>query len=261
MNFAESWQHLVPTFNSPAVFIPAFKVSLQAGHFVNVFQDGYFLVGRIIGTAAKLADISNENPQLYGIDDATDYSLGGFVKLNWFRPRHLLNFSESNVAVASHNQFTLNNIELFQTKEYSWLHTGHVVELCFVFNYNDVVDAICCCEGMSNAFFVRYRYAGESLVEPISKDGSPFLAFPCSFPTFSSYWSQCLSSEVWECIIIVQQAITSLLCRYSQTQGRHPSGRSRVSIPAAVMFYLQVWFTRRNIFANTKRFSRMQKHI
>ncbi len=58
MNFAESWQHLVPTFNSPAVFIPAFKVSLQAGHFVNVFQDGYFLVGRIIGTAAKLADIS-----------------------------------------------------------------------------------------------------------------------------------------------------------------------------------------------------------
>jgi hypothetical protein len=125
MNFTDSWQHLVPTFNSPAVFIPAFKASLQAGHFVNVFQDGYFLVGRIIGTAAKLADI-NENQHVYDINDATDYSFGGFVKLNWFRPRHLLNFSQSYVAVSSHNQFTVNNLELFQRKEYSRLHTGHL---------------------------------------------------------------------------------------------------------------------------------------
>ncbi len=56
------------------------------------------------------------------------------------------------MALTSHDQYISNNIELFQTKEYSCLHTSHVLELCFVFNYNDVVDGIFCCEGMSNAF-------------------------------------------------------------------------------------------------------------
>jgi hypothetical protein len=42
---------------------------------------------------------------------------------------------------------------------------------------------------------------------------------------------------------------------------RHPSGRVRVSIPAAVMHNLQLWFMHWNIIPSHKLSSRMQKNI
>jgi hypothetical protein len=57
MDDHNSW--LEPIFNSPSVFVPAFKASAQSGHFVKVFKGGNFLVGRIIVTAIEL-NVINE---------------------------------------------------------------------------------------------------------------------------------------------------------------------------------------------------------
>ncbi len=113
---------------------------------------------------------------------------------------------------------------------------------------------------MSNTFYVRYHY-GAQRVEPISNVEHSYCAFPLFIPEFSLHWSYCWSSEVWESLIMVQQAIIGLLCRYSQSQGRHPSECVRVSIPTAVMHYLQLWLMHRNIIPSHKPYSRMQKHI
>jgi hypothetical protein len=146
-------------------------------------------------------------------------------------------------------------------KQYSWLSTSNLLELCFVFKYGDVVDGKFFIEGMTNAFYAHYRYVDETSLEPICQEKGPYFAFPSLFPTFFSHWSHCWSTELWDSLIMAQQAITGLLCRYSQSQGKHPSGRSRISIPATVMHYICAWFKNRNVFPATKRWSRLQKHI
>jgi hypothetical protein len=246
MNDHNSW--LKPIFNSPPVFVPAFKASVQSGHFVKVFKGGIFLVGRIIVTATEL-NVINEGDRGPWLDDQVHNNpLAGFVKINWFLPRSLLHFANSESSVASSNVYASDNIELYQTKRYTWLRTSDILELCFVFKYVDLVDGIFCCEGISNAFYARYRYVNEYLLEPICQEQDPFLAFPHLFPMFSLYWSQCWSSEVWDAIVMIQQSLAGLLCRYSQTQGKHPVGRCRVSIASGIMHYIKVWFINRNVF-------------
>jgi hypothetical protein len=59
---------------------------------------------------------------------------------------------------------------------------------------------------------------------------------------------------------MVQQAITGLLCRYSQCQGKHPEGRSRISIQASLMHFINAWLRNRNVFPSAKRSSKMMKY-
>jgi hypothetical protein len=165
------------------------------------------------------------------------------------------------MASASSNIYTSDNVEVFQTKWFSWLCTSEVLEICFVFKYGDVVDGKFCCEGITNAFYCRYRYDNDSVLEPICKVEDPFFSFPSLSPMFTMYWCHCWSTELWESIIMVQQAITGVLCRYSQRQGKHPEGRSRISIQASLMHYINAWLRNRNVFPSGKRWSRMQKHV
>jgi hypothetical protein len=60
---------------------------------------------------------------------------------------------------------------------------------------------------------------------------------------------------------MVQQAITGILCHYSQCQGKHPEGCSRISIQASLMNYINAWLRNRNVFPLAKCWSRMQKHV
>jgi hypothetical protein len=74
------------------VFIPAFKASLQSGHFVKVFKEGDFLVGRIINAATELSCI-DENERGPWFDGQAHNQLGGFVNLNWFLQQSFLSFA------------------------------------------------------------------------------------------------------------------------------------------------------------------------
>jgi len=198
-----------PRLESPAVYVPSFKVSLQAGHFVKAYIEGIFYVGRIINTSLLLANVVVTERSDRVMNDV-EASQPGFVKINWFYPQELLNFAHLDIAAASSNIYLTNNIELFQTKGFSWLSTSQISELCFVFYYIDVVDGKYCCEGMSNTFFVHYHY-GAQRVEPISNVENSYCAFPLFIPEFSLQWSYCWSSEVWESLMMmVQQAITGL---------------------------------------------------
>lgn len=60
----------------PAVFVPAFKASLQPRHFVKVFDIGGFLIGRIIAILTRLDDIDVAEHG-GGIESLSDNTLGG----------------------------------------------------------------------------------------------------------------------------------------------------------------------------------------
>jgi hypothetical protein len=119
MNDAASWEDLEPRLGSPAVYVPSFKASLQAGHFVQAFIDGIFYVGRIIATSLVVANIEVTEHSDHLINDH-EASQPGYIKLNWFYPKNLLNLAQLDVVETSTNIYLANNIELFQTKRFSW---------------------------------------------------------------------------------------------------------------------------------------------
>jgi hypothetical protein len=64
---------------------------------------------------------------------------------------------------------------------------------------------------MNNKFYVQCHCAAQR-VELISNVEHSYCAFPLFIPEFSLHWSYCWSSEVWESQMMVQNAITGLLC-------------------------------------------------
>ncbi len=198
----DSWQHAEPNFSNPAVYVPAFKRSLQPGHFVKVVNDANIFIGRIIATQRLIS----EHQQLQPVSSGTNY----LMRMNWYSPRPSLVFSNVAIAkLASTNIYLSDNMELLQMKTTSWIDTSLIKELCFMFSYIDIIDGSYCCEGIA--------------------------------------WSNCFSIEVWESVVM-QQAITTMLCRYSQSQGCHPSGHVRVSIPSAMMSYMSSWLMPCNVY-------------
>lgn len=173
----DSWLCLEPIFSMPALFVPAFKASLQPRHFVKVFDNGVFLIGQIIAISTRLDD-KDVAEHGGGIESLSDNTLGGIVKINWFYQRSLLHFAHPAIVAASCNLYTSFNIKVLQTKFISWLNTARILELCFIFYYSDVVEGNFFCEGMANAFYIRYHYVGETIVEPICMEEQPFLSFP-----------------------------------------------------------------------------------
>jgi hypothetical protein len=66
--------------------------------------------------------------------------------MNWFVSRDSKDFADCNVVNVSLNMFVASNIDLFQTLQYHWVSTCCIVELCFVFYFNHIVDVTLCCE-------------------------------------------------------------------------------------------------------------------
>jgi hypothetical protein len=247
----ESWHLTEPNFSNPVLFVPAFKHAVQPGHFVKVINSGVTLIGRLIGTSMHHAETRNEVTTLTGL-----------AKVNWFLPSSSLILASNTTVEQSSNIFLSENTELIQTRKGSWVDTSCIKEICFVFSYLDVIDGKYYCEGISNAYYIRYRYISETLgIEAISKKSRPFFEFPSCYPTFPFFWTACFSTELWQSIVIIQQAITGLLCRYAQSQGMHPSGRCRVNMSKSIMTYLSSWLQTRNIYGYSTACSQMQKHI
>ncbi len=176
-------------------------------------------------------------------------------------PSSSLNFASDVMLELSTNIFLAGNTELLQQSG-SWIDTSSIKEICFVFSYIDVIDGKFCCEGISNAYYIRYRYISETLsVEAISSKVHPHFAFPSLYPTFHSLWTTCFSTEMWETTVLIQQAITGLFCHYAQSQGLHPTGWCRENVTFPVMSYLSSWLQSRNVFGYNIACSQMQKHV
>jgi hypothetical protein len=189
-------------------------------------------------------------------------TLTGLAKVNWFLPSSSLILASNTTVEQSSNIFLSENTDLIQTRKGSWVDTSCIKEICFVFSYLDVIDGKYCGEGISNAYYIRYRYISETLgIEVISNKSRPFFEFPSCYPKFHFFWTACFLTELWQSIVIIQQAITGLLCRYAQSQGMHLSGRCIVNMSTSTMTYLSSWLQTRNIYGYSTACSQMQKHI
>jgi hypothetical protein len=255
----QDWHEGEPQFSNPAVFTPAFKCTIQSGHFVKAEMNGVVYYGRIIATSHSVSDIAiNERPMVEVM-----HPMLGYVKVNWYLKRDGLPFHNNrnnNTTHSTGNIYTSSVDELFQTPYFNWIVSSCVTELLFVFHYNDVICGDYCCSGMENAFFIRYRYCPETS-GCIFIEKATYHPFPSCSIFFRHYWSSCLTQDVWEAICLIQQTITSILCRYSQNQGTHPSGHKKVCISVAVMQYLQSWLTSRRIIMESLKCHQMSSNI
>ncbi len=141
-----------PQFSDPAVYTPAFKDTIQSGHFVKVELNDVVFYGRIIVMSHSVSDIAiNERP----VVDVMQ-SMAGYLKVNWYLKREELPFHNNRNNDTVHhtgNIYTSSVDELFQTPNFNWIVSSYVTELLFVFHYSDVICGTYCCSGMENAFF------------------------------------------------------------------------------------------------------------
>jgi hypothetical protein len=167
-------------------------------------------------------------------------------------------FDNANILPAL-NVYLSSNTELIQTQKCCWINISVIKELCFIFFYCGVINGKFCCKGISNAYFIQYCYLSEE--RTLQDIESPYFAFPSYYPKFHLYWSSCFSTELWDSIVMLQQAITSFLCRYAQSQGQHPSSRIRVTLTSAVVCNIRAWLYMNNVMSTSFEISRMQKHV
>ena len=148
--------------------------------------------------------------------------------------------NHDNTSHLTANIYTFSVEELFQAPWFNWILSSDVKELVFSFHYSDVIIGNYCCSGTENVFFVHYRYSlGTFGCTYIDK--TTFHTFPSYYNHFWQYWSSCWSQDIWEVTCLIQQLITSLLCRSGQNQGTNPSGHKKMCISVGVMHYLQGW--------------------
>lgn len=251
----QDWQVVEPQFSSPAIYTPAFKDTIQSGHFVKVEVDGMIHYGRIIATSHSALDVPMRERPIVEVTPP----MVGYLKMNWYFRREELPVG-NGIADHPRNIYMSSVDELFQTPFFNWILSSFVTELIFVFHYADIVCGNFCCSGIENAFFVRYQYRPETN-GCIYIDKSTYHPFPSCSMMFWQYWSSCWSQDVWEGICLMQQTITSILCRYSQNQGTHPSGHKKVCISVAVMQYIQAWLASRHILLECTKCHQMSSHI
>ena len=136
--------------------------------------------------------------------------------------------------------------EIVQTAELRVVAMTDITNLAFVFteaSLNDTTNFYFCCQGMANAFLLRYRVDDrqsrrENDSSPIDARGeaTPFfmkiptkycLPFPSCYE--NSMYVDCFARRIWNnMMILVKLEIMKLLGRYSQQQGLFGREHSRV---------------------------------
>jgi hypothetical protein len=82
----QNWLEVEPRFSDPVVYTPAFRCTIQAGHFVKVLIQGIEYYGRIVSTSLCFDSINvDERP---AVQEHTNGA--GFFKVNWYFKREEL---------------------------------------------------------------------------------------------------------------------------------------------------------------------------
>jgi hypothetical protein len=148
--------------------------------------------------------------------------------------------------------------EVVQTTEVWVVDTTHVSNLAFVFTEASLQDAsnmYFTCQGMRNAFILRYRLnvpseedsdLNDSRRRSLSKVPFDFcLPFPSCYQ--NSKYPDCYARRVWNNLLLVKLEITKLLGRYSQQQGLYGRECARLYFTAETWAFLCLQCT--NLFS------------
>lgn len=147
--------------------------------------------------------------------------------------------------------------ELVQTTKVRVVEMTHVSNLAFVFTQASLQDASSMyftCQGMANAFLLRYRFDPykESDFEDVRRMKSlstiPFnfcLPFPSCYR--NSKYPDCFARRVWNNLLLVKLEMAKLLGRYSQQQGLYGRECARLYFTAETWGFLCLQCT--NLFS------------
>jgi S-adenosylmethionine synthetase len=116
----DSWLHAEPNFSNPAMFVSAFKCTIQPGHFIHVCHNGSKQIGSFH---------SHQNVMEQQISN-----IKGCVKVNWYSELSSLGLVTPVLADSSSYGHLSSNVELAQTMNSSWIDAILLIqELCFIF--------------------------------------------------------------------------------------------------------------------------------
>jgi hypothetical protein len=220
-----------PTSNQLGIFCHNISLFIRVGEFVAInVGENRQLLGRVI-------DISQtRNYDILHYFPDTAHYIGPFLKLNHFNVikenldarRCIPQLNPDEVGQVVKNEFLLRQAEVYQSNINSWHSASLVADLIFVFHEAKIKDGTYgMCIGMSNCYFIRYRYdPAEKMV--MSVDVNNFVSFA---PSSSSI-------RVWHLLCHTNKEVCRLLTSHSDN--RHDSTSFPVSDDAWQFIYKKI---------------------
>lgn len=136
---------------------------------------------------------------------------------------------------------SLPSERLYQTMKLDTINIWNVIDICFIF-HNALFDkGLSFCQGIDNAFTVRYKYdyktnKTESVV------AKTYITFPSlAHNHYKGY--ACYLSTIWNGLCCIQDQLGLLLNRRTQKQATFKYHRQNLYIEADLWNYLSSHFT------------------
>lgn len=181
-----------PDFTSQPFNIPQYQSNVEVGSYVKYTSCNRVCYGRVISSVALST-----------------------VKINQFMLLEELNhmdigFKENPIQ----NRYILVK-ELVQTDHTHMVSASEIDGIIFLFRHDDIINGTYPCEGIENAFVVRYQFVSGNTNIICS---NMCLPFPCSYLT--SPVAMSFARRVFDGLYTVRKSTTHLMCRNSQNNGR-----------------------------------------
>jgi hypothetical protein len=128
--------------------------------------------------------------------------------------------------------------EFVQTTSMIEVPLKQIHDICFLFSLKDVFSGIVFCEGIHNAFFVRFRSELDTNENYEAVDiNNHYYCFPSLSPMYRQYGT-CYIKRIWNCVSCIQDAMFKLLSIRSFTQALFPPRMHTISIDVEQWQYI-----------------------
>jgi hypothetical protein len=224
------------------IYVPSMKLFLTIGHFITINDPSRCdrIVGQIIGRS------NNISVRIYL--PLFDEGTSEYINNPSILPRRICHMSCTDAT------------EVIKTGLVAEVSSEHITGLAFVFLKADVEDYTFHIQGMNDVYVIRFEYSQSSrcLVE---LNRSNFSSFPDLYPEHQIRWCECVGRTIFNTIDDVRQELWRVLCRYGQSQGKHPKETIKIRVSSIFSNYLQHKLTADGIPSATVSISKKQRRI
>jgi hypothetical protein len=221
------WNETIPHYGTPLIMVERFKTSLHVGSTVSIMDP----------TTDFCSITDHRTNMFYGrivniVPDDDNLSVNNkMIALNVFLPFELSVVNKSTQPIM---YGSMNNIpELVMSNIIIHVPLKQIYDICFVFSVTNISTGNAFCEGIINAFIIRFRCAFELLDNNINQPEYinlfNYYCFASLCPLYRNF-GVCYHSRIWSMISMIQYKIVLVLNLRQQNQQTFCSRRAYLNI-------------------------------
>ena len=220
----QCWSETVPQYGMHPFPVKCFAASLHVGTTVLIERQ----------SSCQYSHSCNATKMLVGriVSFRNDSTGNVLVVINIFVPfqqTHLY-----NILLPTNERRLKYVCEVVQTLQKIEVLADEIYDICFIFTINNVTTGNTFCEGINNAYHIRYCSSLDGLTyEEIEENN--YYCFPS---LFNSQYGSCYISRMWKLIGLVQNIMADILSVRTQKQSAFIRRKVKLSIEFEQWLYI-----------------------